>query len=390
MTTTGTTSAPAPGLQGAPGALRAVGVVGDAGAATGALRLGTRRSALAMTQSRQVAQLLAERSGREVRLVEVVTHGDVSAAPLSVIGGTGVFTSALRAALLAGEVDLAVHSLKDLPTAPAPGLVLAAVPAREDPRDVLVARDGATLAQLPAGARVGTGSPRRAAQLRAVRPDLEVVDVRGNVDTRLRLVAEGAVDAVVLARAGLLRLGLESAATEVLDPEVVVPAPGQGALAVECRADDAATAAACAGLDHAMTRAEVTAERALLAALEAGCTAPVGALATAGEGGQVHLRAVVASPDGALAVRRSASCPPAPIDVLHAAAVLGLEVAEALLADGAGAVTGPDATLLRSAGDAEPAPPDRHPTGLPPAPAPQALHPQHVTAVDDLPERRHP
>ena len=257
------------------------------------LRLGTRRSALARAQSQWVADRIekaAADAGEVVRveLVELVTHGDTSSAPLASFGGVGVFVSRLREALLAGEVDVAVHSLKDLPTAPAAGLVLAAVPTREDPRDVLVARDGLTLAELPAGARIGTGSPRRAAQLRALGLDLDIVDLRGNVDTRLRLVEEGRLDAVVLARAGLARLGRLDEATEVLDPLLMLPAPGQGALAVECRdprrADGPSTrrrgrrrrrpAARRPGV-----RAAVTAERTVLATLEAGCAAPLGALA---------------------------------------------------------------------------------------------------------------
>src|SRR3954466_1284526 len=204
------------------------------------LRLGTRRSPLALTQSRWVAERIEKASadaGSPVRveLVEIVTRGDTSAAPLASFGGVGVFVSRLREALLAGEVDIAVHSLKDLPTAPAEGLVVAAVPIREDPRDVLVARDGLTLGELPAGARIGTGSPRRAAQLRALGLGLDVVAVRGNVDTRLRDVAEGKLDGVLLARPGLPRLGRLDEATEVLDPLLMLPAPGQGALAVECR-----------------------------------------------------------------------------------------------------------------------------------------------------------
>ena len=203
------------------------------------VRIGTRASLLATTQSRQVADLVSERLGREVELVEVTTEGDRSAAPLATLGGTGVFVTALREALLEGRVDVAVHSLKDLPTAPAPGIVLAAVPTREDPRDVVVARDGLTLGELPAGSRIGTGSPRRAAQLHALGLGLEVVDIRGNVDTRLGKVASGEYDAVVLARAGLARLGRLDEVTEVLDPLQMLPAPGQGALAVEGRADDA-------------------------------------------------------------------------------------------------------------------------------------------------------
>ena len=356
----------------------------------GPLRLGTRRSALATTQSTLVAELLARSSGRDVELVEVVTHGDLSSAPLSTIGGTGVFASALRAALLAGEVDLAVHSLKDLPTTPAPGLVLAAVPRREDPRDALVARGGATLETLPRGARVGTGSPRRAAQLRAARPDLDVVDVRGNVGTRLALVDDGVLDAVVLARAGLLRLGLEARVTQVLEPDVVLPAPGQGALAVECRADDAVTAAACSVLDHALSRAEVTAERALLAALEAGCTSPVGALALADDGGSVRLSAVVCSPDGARAVARSATSAPAGLDAGLTAAALGCDLARALLDDGAAALVAapPTATVAPDGPGTTDAPPTPdHPRRA--RSTPDAGDTQRETA-DRPPERRHP
>jgi hydroxymethylbilane synthase len=254
------------------------------------IRLGTRRSALATTQSRWVArQMEAVAPDTRVELHEVTTHGDLTRASLASLGGAGVFVSALRDALLADEVDLAVHSLKDLPTAPAPGLVLAAVPVREDPRDVLVARDGLGLAALPAGSRIGTGSPRRAAQLRALGLGLEVVDVRGNVDTRLAMVAEGRLDAVVLARAGLARLGRTAEITEVLAPEVVLPAPGQGALAVECRADDHRLLAVLARLDDAPTRAAVLAERTLLAVLEAGCAAPLGALAEQVNGDELDL-----------------------------------------------------------------------------------------------------
>ncbi|GAA2038556.1 hydroxymethylbilane synthase [Pseudokineococcus marinus] len=273
------------------------------------LRLGTRRSALARAQSEMVAERLRETSGREVVLVEVTTRGDVDRAPLRQIGGTGVFVTALREALLEGRVDLAVHSMKDLPTAPADGLVLAAVPPREDPRDVLVAAGGAGLADLPPGARVGTGSPRRAAQLRALGLGLDVVDVRGNVDTRVGMVTSGRLDAVVLAAAGLARLGRSGEVTDVLDVEQVLPAPAQGALALECRADDEATALACAALDDPLARSATTAERALLGALEAGCSAPVGALARTdgGEGGgEMVLTAVAASHDGSRVLRCSA------------------------------------------------------------------------------------
>lgn len=246
------------------------------------LRLGTRASALATTQSTWVADRLRA-AGLDVELVPVRTEGDTNRASLSVIGGTGVFAAVLRRAVREGEVDLAVHSLKDLPTAPEPGLVLAAVPEREDPRDVLVARDDLTLATLPTGARVGTGSPRRAAQLLLARPDLDVRDIRGNVDTRIGYVRGGELDAVVLARAGLARLGRLAEVTDTLEDDVMLPAAGQGALAVECREGDTGLAARLAEiLDHPPTRREVDAERAVLAALEAGCTAPIGARARCG------------------------------------------------------------------------------------------------------------
>nr|WP_196790734.1 hydroxymethylbilane synthase [Motilibacter aurantiacus] len=280
--------------------------------------MGTRRSALALAQSGHVADAVRAATGREVQLVEVTTLGDVSREALTALGGTGVFVSALREALLAAEVDFAVHSLKDLPTAAPDGIGLAAVPVREDPRDALAARDGLTLGELPAGSRVGTGSPRRAAQLAALGLGLQTVPIRGNVDTRLRLVTDGEVDAVVLARAGLSRLGRLDEVTETLDPLQMLPAPGQGALAVECRLDDTATAQLLAVLDAPLTRAAVTAERALLAALEAGCAAPVGALAETAEGDdgpEIYLRGVVAAPDGA-AVRLSATGPLADADGL--------------------------------------------------------------------------
>src|SRR4051794_30557839 len=229
------------------------------------IRVGTRASRLATTQSGHVAQLLRDALGREVELVEVTTQGDVSRAPLATFGGVGVFVGALRDALLRGQVDLAVHSLKDLPTTPHEQITVAAVPVREDPRDVVVAREGLTLGELPQGARIGTGSPRRAAQLRALGLGFDVVAIRGNVDTRIRKVAEGAYDAVVLARAGLARLGRVGEATEVLDPLQMLPAPGQGALAVECRADDLNRVADLrVALDHDHTRAAVSAERAVL------------------------------------------------------------------------------------------------------------------------------
>ena len=300
------------------------------------LRLGTRGSALALAQARTVTAAITA-AGHDVELVEITTRGDISGEPLATIGGTGVFVSALRDALLEDRIDLAVHSLKDLPTAPAEGLTVAAVPQREDPRDVLCARDGLTLAELPLGARVGTGAPRRVAQIRALGLGLHLLPVRGNVDTRLAKVADGTFDAIVLARAGLARLGRLDEATEVLDPLQVLPAPGQGALAVECRAGDDALVEILTALDDPMTRSAVTAERSLLAALEAGCTAPVGAYAEAAEGDdglELYLRAVAVSPDGAVSIRKSATGP------LTAAEQLGRDLAAEMLDDGAGALVG--------------------------------------------------
>jgi hydroxymethylbilane synthase len=305
---------------------------------TGTLRIGTRRSLLARTQSGQVADLVRARIGADVELVEVTTEGDVSRAPLATLGGTGVFVSALREALLAGEVDIAVHSLKDLPTGPAEGIALAAVPQREDPRDVLVARDGLTLGELPPGSTVGTGSPRRAAQLGALGLGLEITGIRGNVDTRIAKVGSGELDAVVLARAGLARIGRLDEVTEVLDPIQLLPAPGQGALAVECRAADHDLVSALAEkLEDDYTRAAVDAERALLAGLEAGCSAPVGALAEVAEGEdgtEVWLRAVALSPDGTVEMRRSASGP------LADAAAMGQRLARDMLEEGADRLIG--------------------------------------------------
>jgi hydroxymethylbilane synthase len=281
---------------------------------TGAIRVGTRASLLARTQSETVAAALREALQREVLLVEVTTEGDVSAAPLASMGGAGVFVSALREALLRGDVDIAVHSLKDLPTGPCEGVALAAVPLREDPRDVVVARDGLTLGELPVGSRVGTGSPRRAAQLGALGLGLEIVDIRGNVDTRIKKVTSGELDAVVLARAGLARIGRLDEVTEVLDPLQMLPAPGQGALAVECRSDDEFLVDQVRlALDDDRTRSAVTAERTVLNVLEAGCSAPVGALAEVAEGDdgdELWVRAVALSYDGVVAVRRSATGTP--------------------------------------------------------------------------------
>jgi len=361
------------------------------------LRLGTRRSALALAQSGMVADELRARLGVEVELVHIVTEGDRNRAAISQLGGTGVFVSALRDALLAGEIDLAVHSLKDLPTAAPAGIALAAIPAREDVRDVLISPSGRRLAELGAGARIGTGSPRRAAQLHALGLGLEVVAIRGNVDTRIKKAIDGAVDAVVLAKAGLSRLDRLDAVTEILEPEVMLPAPGQGALALECLAaatvpagvttgcpvapdgdvtgmagsatDGSGVGAPLAGLlrfvlDDAPSSVAVRAERAFLAAIEAGCTAPVGALArivpAIGDAGTtqgrnradawsgrpvggndaaflasgVRLRAVVASPDGGAVLRRELTGSTADPEAL------GRRLADDLLAAGAHTLMG--------------------------------------------------
>lgn len=267
------------------------------------LRIGTRGSALALTQTRAVARALEE-LGAQVEIVRVHTQGDVDSASLAQLGGVGVFAAALRLALLSGECDLAVHSFKDLPTAPVPGLTVAAVPGRADFADVVVCRDGLDLFSLPAGAQVGTGSTRRAAAVLAARPDLQVVDIRGNVATRLGRVrglenesergGAGDLDAVVLARAGLQRLGSKWAQCATLP---ALPAPAQGALAIEARTDDGEVLELLARLDDAASRVCAGAERAVLAGLEAGCAAPVGALATYHEG-ELHLRAQVFSTDG--------------------------------------------------------------------------------------------
>ncbi|HEX3907897.1 MAG TPA: hydroxymethylbilane synthase [Mycobacteriales bacterium] len=296
------------------------------------LRLGTRRSTLALAQSGRVAELLRA-AGHTVELVEVVTEGDRSAAAVFALPGTGVFVTELRQRLTSGAVDLAVHSLKDLPTSPADGLRLAAIPQREDPRDALVSASGSRLDALPAGSTVGTGAPRRVAQLRALGLGLDIVAIRGNVDSRLQRVADGELDAVVVAAAGLARLGRLGEASEILDPGQLLPAPGQGALAIECRDEDTELAEALAALDDPQTRAATTAERVLLADLEAGCTAPVGALADVAEGDdgteEIYLRAVVADSSGEHAIRLSATGP------RDDAAGIGHRLARDLIAAGA-------------------------------------------------------
>jgi hydroxymethylbilane synthase len=310
---------------------------------TRTLRIGTRGSALALAQTGTVAEAL-KAAGAQVEIVVIKTPGDLSDAPIAQIG-IGVFTSALRDALAGGEIDVAVHSYKDLPTAPDPRLVLAAVPQREDPRDALVARDGLTLGELLPGSTVGTGSPRRAAQLEALGLGLNIVPLRGNVDTRIGKVRSGELDAVVLARAGIARLGRADEITETLEPIQMLPAPAQGALAVECRIDDVdAEHLIQSTLDDSASRAAVTAERAMLAALEAGCSAPVGALADVvedldDEGKVVYrlsLRGVAATPENDL-LRASAT------GDLTEAEGLGRALAAELLDLGAAVLSGPEA-----------------------------------------------
>ncbi|MDN4481389.1 hydroxymethylbilane synthase [Demequina muriae] len=301
------------------------------------LRLGTRASLLARTQSGMVADALMERAREtgvdlEVELVEITTHGDISRGSLVGLSEVGVFVAALREGLLDGTCDLAVHSLKDMPTQLHPELELAAVSAREDVRDALCTT-GPGLRDLPEGAAIGTGSPRRGAQLLAVRPDLRVEPLRGNVDTRLGRVGDD-LDGVVLAAAGLARLGRLDEATELIDPEDMMPAPGQGALAIEILPGaDAAWADIVRSLDDAATRAAVTAERSLLGVLDAGCSAPIGAYATV-ENGQLSLRARVVDVAGTLALNESARGP------ASEAASLGRSTGWTLLGRGAARLMG--------------------------------------------------
>ncbi|WP_375489034.1 hydroxymethylbilane synthase [uncultured Mycobacterium sp.] len=299
------------------------------------IRIGTRGSRLATTQAGSVRDPLVAK-GHPAQLVTITTEGDRSSEPIATLG-VGVFTTALREAIEERRVDAAVHSHKDLPTADDPRFLVAAIPPREDPRDAVVARHGLVLAELPTGSVVGTSSPRRAAQLRALGLGLEIRPLRGNLDTRLSRVSSGDLDAVVVARAGLARLGRLDDVTETLEPVQMLPAPAQGALAVECRADDAELAAVLAELDDADTRAAVTAERALLAKLEAGCSAPVGAIAevveSIDEDGRVFeelsLRGCVAALDGSDVIRASGIGSP------DRARELGLSVAAELFALGA-------------------------------------------------------
>lgn len=292
------------------------------------IRLGSRASTLALTQTELVLSALQARHPEQAFEVRrISTHGDqVLDRSLTAIGGKGVFVREIEEALLAGEIDLAVHSFKDLPTVQPEGLVVGAVTERADPRDVLAAGPGVALAGLPAGARVGTSSRRRAVQLRSMRPDLAVADIRGNVETRLRKLDGGQYDAIILAAAGLARLGLLGRATQIFDPKVFLPAPGQGALALELRAADAEVAALLAPLDHAPTRAAVAAERALLAGLGGGCDLPIGAYAWL-EAGQLALRALSADEAGHIASGEAYGSPDDPC-------ALGRQLAMALLQPG--------------------------------------------------------
>jgi hydroxymethylbilane synthase len=302
---------------------------------TEVIRIGTRGSLLATTQAGAIRDALAAK-GHAAELVIISTEGDRSTEPVADIG-VGVFTAALREAIHDRSVDMAVHSYKDLPTAPDPRFLIAAIPPREDARDALVARDGLVLGELPAGSVIGTSSPRRAAQLRALGLGLEIRPLRGNLDTRLNRVSNGDLDGIVVARAGLARIGRLGDVTETLEPVQMLPAPAQGALAVECRADDTELAALLSELDDADTRAAVTAERALLAALEAGCSAPVGAIAEVVESieedgrvfEEVSLRGCVATLDGSDVIRASG------VGTTDRARELGLSVAEELFELGA-------------------------------------------------------
>ncbi|HET8539402.1 MAG TPA: hydroxymethylbilane synthase [Anaeromyxobacter sp.] len=300
------------------------------------IRIATRRSTLAKWQANHVSDLLRRNEpGLEVRLHEVVTRGDkILDVPLADVGGKGLFVKEIEDALLAGDAEIAVHSMKDLPAVLAEGLVVGAVPAREDPRDALCSPRWKTLAALPKGAKVGTSSLRRSAQLKALRPDLEMHMVRGNVETRLRKASEG-LDAVVLAYAGLRRLGLAEQATHVLSAEEMLPAVAQGALALEARGSDAATLARLARLEDPETRVRTEAERGFLARIEGGCQVPIAGHATV-EGGTVRLRALVASLDGGKIIRGERSGPAA------GARAMGEALAEELLSRGA-------AEILRAA-----------------------------------------
>ncbi|MCY1015232.1 hydroxymethylbilane synthase [Pyxidicoccus sp. MSG2] len=295
-----------------------------------AVRIATRQSPLALWQARHVGALLkARHPGLEVSLVEMTTEGDrFLGAPLSAVGGKGLFVKEIEQALLDGRADLAVHSLKDMTSVLPDGLMLAAVPVREDPRDAFCGLGGLTLDTLPQGARVGTSSLRRSCILRSGRPDLDIVSLRGNVQTRLAKTKELGLSGAVLAYAGLKRLGLEGVVTQVLPTEVSLPAVGQGVLAIQCRTDDARVRELLSPLEDATTRIAVTAERSLLAKLEGGCTVPLAGHATV-SGGTVHLRGLVGRPDGTHVVRGEVRGP------VERAGELGESLADDLLSRGA-------------------------------------------------------
>ncbi len=297
------------------------------------VRIATRRSALAKWQAHHVSALLTAREpGLEVQLLELMTRGDrILDVPLAEVGGKGLFVKEIEDALLRGDAQVAVHSMKDLPAAEPPGLVIAAVPLREDPRDALVSH-GKKLSELPRGARVGTASLRRSAQLQAMRPDLRIETIRGNVATRLRKIDEG-FDAVVLAHAGLRRLGLTDKVAQVFSIDEMLPAVAQGALAIEARQDDAETMRRLAPLEDAATRIQVEAERGFLRKLQGGCQVPIAGHAEV-KGSLVRLRGLVANLDGTVIIRGERSGPVAD------AAQVGLELAEELLARGAGEILG--------------------------------------------------
>ena len=298
-------------------------------------KLGTRRSTMATSQSRIVADTITERTGQAIELELITSFGDVTKAHLTQLGGTGVFVNALRDELVAGSIDFAVHSLKDLPTTPADGLVLAAIPERDDPRDALCARDGLKFEELPAGSKIGTGSPRRVAMLAALRPDLVYVPIRGNAETRLGKVSSGELDAMILAYAGLGRVGRREAVTDVFQPEQKLPAPRQGALAVDGSTERAeGDLSYLSAVDHAPTRAEVVAERIVLSELEAGCAAPVGAFAEYTEG-RLRLRAAVVATNGATAVHRERTVDISSPEDLDTAVALGRDLARQMIAEGA-------------------------------------------------------
>lgn len=289
---------------------------------------GTRQSSLALTQSTWVVkQLESLQPGISIQMEKIVTKGDrILDVTLSKVGGKGLFVKEIEQALLDGTIDFAVHSMKDMPAELPEGLMIVAVPEREDPRDVLISRDGRTFSELPKGAKVGTSSLRRAAQLKHARPDLEIVSLRGNIDTRLRKLEEEGLDAIVLAAAGLSRMGWLERATERLSVDICIPAVGQGALAIQCRSDDSEMRQLLSAMDHLPTRQEVTAERTLLGELNGGCQVPIGAYAEYRDG-LLSLRGMVGTPDGSVLLKEFAEG--------EQPAELGRQVAEKLLEKGA-------------------------------------------------------